>query len=817
MSKIHLLKLSSAAVALAAFAAPAYAEDTPPPPPPTDANAGAPPTTASTEAAATDENGDVITVTARRRAENLLDVPVAISAFSGEQLENEGAIDITDVAQTSPNVNLEVSRGTNTTLTAFIRGVGQQDPVGGFEAGVGIYLDDVYLNRPQAAVLDIYDVDRIEVLRGPQGTLYGRNTIGGAIKYVTRRLPANPELDLRGTLGTYRQADLVVTGSTPLSEDRELRVGGSFARLSRGGFGQNLTTGLDNYNKDIWAGRLSFEFNNDHNVFVRLSGDLTQDYSNPRGGHRLIPGLASGAPVLSNVFDSQGGLVTPRQDVRAYGISLFAEVQPVNALTLRSITAYRHDRTFTPIDFDALPAVDADVPGLYRNRQLSQELQALLTAGGFHGLLGAYYLQANAKTIFDVRLPGGISALTFGDVDTETYALFGDFTYDFSPMFSVSVGGRYTWDQRHSVIDRGVYLGGGGSPFFGGTGVRIVNQSSFTGTAQFNRFTPRASVSFHPNQDNMIYASYARGFKGGGFDPRGVTTACRTDAGAPCTTPQQIYDFMSFNPETVDSYELGWHSQLFDRRLSFRLAAFYADYKDVQIPGSVGAVVNGIPTFVGVTTNAAKARFEGIEFEGNALLARDFGTGGDRLNFAWSLGWLNADYRQYFAALTNPATGVTTFTDISGLRRIQNTPEWTASGTLSYELPVGPGRLNLLSTVSYRSSSQQFELRVPGLDQPGFTLWDASIVWRANNDRWSIGLHGRNLTNKRYIVSGYNFLRQNPGAPYTSANGSQVNTGDFILANGNPGLSSTLGNEGVLTAYYGNPRQVYLTVGINFR
>ena len=175
-----------------------------------------------------------------------------------------------------------------------------------------------------------------------------------------------------------------------------------------------------------------------------------------------------------------------------------------------------------PIDFDALPSVDVDVPAVYRNRQTSQELQILYNSGPFNALLGAYYLDANSDTIFDVRLPGGVTALTFGDVDTETFAIFGDFTYDFSPMFSVSIGGRYTWDKRTSDIDRGVYLGGGGSPFFGGTGVRIVNQSDFNGTADFEEFTPRASVSFHPAEDQTIYASYSRGFKGGGFDPRGV-------------------------------------------------------------------------------------------------------------------------------------------------------------------------------------------------------------------------------------------------------------------------------------------------------
>src|SRR3954470_11599146 len=220
-----------------------------------------PPSTndAQTQAQAATGSDQQIVVTTRRRNEILLNVPVAVTAYSGEQLNRQGALDITAVAQTTPNVTLEVSRGTNTTLTAFIRGVGQQDPVAGFEQGVGVYLDDVYLNRPQAAVLDIYDVERIEVLRGPQGTLYGRNTIGGAIKYVTRRIPTDgPHLSIRTNLGTYRQADVIGTISTPIAGG--LRVGAAVARLTRQGFGDNLTTGAENYNKDIWAARGTVEF-----------------------------------------------------------------------------------------------------------------------------------------------------------------------------------------------------------------------------------------------------------------------------------------------------------------------------------------------------------------------------------------------------------------------------------------------------------------------------------------------------------------------------------------------------------------------------
>ena len=188
--KTKLLTALGIGTAFAALAGPAFAQDA-------VATQEAGDELVSAEEV-TETTGDIV-VTARRREENLRDVPIAVTAYSGEALEAQGAMDITDIADTTPNVTLEASRGTNSTLTAFIRGVGQQDPVAGFEAGVGIYLDDVYLNRPQAAVLDIYDVERIEILRGPQGTLYGRNTIGGAVKYVTKPLPQDLSLKVRGT------------------------------------------------------------------------------------------------------------------------------------------------------------------------------------------------------------------------------------------------------------------------------------------------------------------------------------------------------------------------------------------------------------------------------------------------------------------------------------------------------------------------------------------------------------------------------------------------------------------------------------------
>ena len=747
----------------------------------------------------TDDSGDnEIIVTARRRDERLIDVPVAITAYSGDALAKAGAIDITDIGQTTPNTTLEASRGTNSTLSAFIRGVGQQDPVSGFEQGVGIYLDDVYLNRPQAAVLDIYEVERIEVLRGPQGTLYGRNTIGGAVKYVTKQLPQEFSLKIKGTYGSYDQADLVVSASAPVSD--LLRVGVAGARLSRGGFGDNLTNGLENYNKDVWAGRGTVELGGyGEPVLIRISGDYTKDKSNPRGGHRLIPSLATGAPVLDDVFDTRGGLNDPKQEIEAYGLAMNVTAELSDTVTLRSISAWRKDKSATPIDFDALPAVDVDVPGFYFNEQISQEFQLLYEGDRLKGLLGFYYLDATADTLFDVRIFNtfaGLTAFTEADVDTTTFALFGDFTYDFSDQFSLSVGGRYTWDKRTASILRQNYLGGG-SPVFGGAGVPFgAPSTNFDGSRKFNKFTPRVSLQYQPNSDHNFYASYSQGFKGGGFDPRGVgVNAPAAIPGSP--TDAEVASFLSFLPEQVDSYEVGYKGSLMDGAVNVALAGFYADYSDVQIPGSVACTVGGLPTFCGIVSNAGKATFKGLEFEGRVRLGEDMAAVGDRLTVSTALGYIDAQYKEY---VTNIG-GVPT--DVADFREVQNTPKWTASGTLAYSAPVGDGDISFATTLSYRSKTYQFEIPNPYIDQKGFALWDASLVYTAPDDRWSIGLFGKNLTNKKYKTSGYTFIVVNPvtGVPILGGNGLPT---------------SALGTEGTLTAFYGNPRQLFVTGTVKF-
>ena len=745
-------------------------------------------TTDTDQAAPVVDDDNVIVVTARRREESIQDVPLSITAISGEALAKSGTLEITEIAQEVPNLTLEVSRGTNTTLTAFIRGVGQQDPVAGFEAGVGLYVDDIYLNRPQGTVLDIYDVERIEVLRGPQGTLYGRNTIGGAIKYVTAALPDETEIKVRGTYGSYNQADLIVTASTPVSDS--LKVGVSGARLSRGGFGDNLVQeGVENYNKDVWGARGTIEFDNGP-LFIRLSGDYVKDNSDPRQGHRLLPGAFSGAPVLDDVYDTRAGLDVVDQEVEAYGGGLTIAYELNDTMTVKSITGYRKDHSTTPIDFDSLPQADLDVPAIYRNKQFSQELQFLYEGDRLSGVLGAYYLDASAFTAFDVALfttgaiPSvnlpGLNAQTLGDVDTKTWSIFGDFTYDLTDQFSLSLGGRYTWDKRTSRILRTTFVGGYSDLFPPTDAVPIAVTSDFNGSATFKEFTPRASLSFKPNANHTFYATYSKGFKGGGFDPRGQTSQAPDLDGDGDIDYADQYEFLSFAPETVDSYEIGWKASLLDDSLFISLAAFKGDYTDVQIPGSVGVDSNGdgiSDSFVGITSNAGDADVNGVEFEGRAVVGRNFAGPGSRLTFNWALGVLDAKYNTFIDALGN---------DVADQRVFQNTPDVTVNTGFDLGIPVASGIVDFLGSVSLRSDASQFELPGP-LDQDGYALVDASIVYTDDSDRWSIGIHGKNLFDQRYIVSGYDFV-----------------------------TGSVLGLEGNLTAFYGDPRRVFVTGQVKF-
>jgi iron complex outermembrane receptor protein len=720
-----------------------------------------------------------VTVTAQRREESALDVPLSVSAFSAEDLEVTGAVDITSIQRATPNATIEVARGSNSTLIAFIRGVGQQDPLWGFEPGVGLYVDDVYIARPQGAILDIFDIDRIEVLRGPQGTLYGRNTIGGAIKYVTSRIGDEPDLKAKVNVGTFNQADLIVSGSAPLSDT--FAVSGAVAKYTRDGYGTNLNTGAEHYDKDVLAYRVSAEWTPTDNLFFRASYDRSEDDSNAKHGHRLIPSADGTLPVTSNVFDTRAGLGDDNS-VETEGYSLTGEWTVNDSVTLKSITAYREGETTTPIDFDALPQPDFDVPAVYMDDQFSQEFQLLYSGDRLNGVAGIYYLDGNASGAFDVILGNlGLTVYQAGDQQKENFSVYGDFTYDFDEQWALTVGGRYTKDETTADVQRDVWLGLGSGSFdpSNTSSLFFATQTDFQNlTRSDEEFTPRVSLSYKPNENLNLYATYAQGFKAGGFDPR-----ARADLD-PLGLSQE-----GFGPEFVDSYEIGAKGSFFDNALNLNAAIFFAEYTDQQITVQSGADSDndGVnDTFVSSVFNAGASEYTGFELEGTWFI-------NDLFTLSGNLGIIDAEITEILSAGTNIASQFET----------QNTPELQGQVSLNYTNDLGQnGELSITGALSYRDEYFLFNVANagfdagtnvlfpnggPALDPDAYTLADLSIVWTSPSEKYRLGLHGRNLTDEEYRVAAYNFV-----------------------------TPSQLGVDSAYSAFYGAPSTVTASLSVDF-
>ena len=676
-------------------------------------------------------NGDIV-VTARRRAESVIDVPIAMSVVTGEQLTRTGAVDITALQDKTPNLTLQIARGSNSTLIAFSRGVGQQDPLWGFEPGVGLYLDDVYVARPQGAVLDIFDVERVEVLRGPQGTLYGRNTIGGAIKYVTKRLGNDYAATARASYGSYNQFDLVGQVTVPIGDT--LAIGGAIARYKRDGYGTNLTTGADQYDKDVLAARVSAEWTPTDAIFVRVAGDRTLDRSNPRHGTRLVGnGNDPRYAPTGNVYDTRAG-IGDRNRVVAQGLSLTGEFQLSDLLTFKSISAYREGATNTVIDFDNTALPTLDVPAEYDDWQFTQELQLLVQGERVQGVVGLYYLNADASGAFDTVVGGlNLTTLTSGDVKTKSYAAFGDVSFDVTDRLKVSAGLRYTKDDKTGTVFRRNYTGIRSPRFGNANAVPGLVRTDYTNDRGFDQFTPRVSIAYEPRKDLNLYASWGRGFKSGGFDMRGDAVF----------TPTTVN---GYEPEKITSYEVGMKGAFLDRTLFLNMAGYYSRYTDQQVTIQVPNVAGGIASFV---DNAGKADIYGLEIEGRMVPSRNFSA-------QVSFGYTNADYKEFLTFIG----GGTTPVDVADQRVFQNTPEFTAAASFTASTDVAGGSLSVTPEVTLRSDYALFEIPTPALDQDGYALVNASANWISGDGRYRLGMALRNLTDQRYRVGGYNF----PGA-----------------------------------------------------
>ncbi|MCO7200384.1 TonB-dependent receptor [Pseudoalteromonas sp. OANN1] len=722
-----------------------------------------------------------IEVTARKTVENLQTVPVAVTSIGETDLLENGISVLSEVQQFSPNTTLQASRGTNSTLTAFIRGVGQQDPLWGYEPGVGIYVDDIYLARPQGAVLDLLDVQQIEVLRGPQGTLYGKNTIGGAIKYVTKEMSGDATFNVEGTVGSYNQRDLKITGQLPLVEDT-LYLGYGFATLNRDGFGEFKVSTLpgqdkENYNKEIQAARLTLEYRPSDDLFFRLAWDKTDDDSNSKGGYRLLPSLLTDAPVPDSVFDSYTSMPTWNK-VELEGYSLTARWDLSDATTIKYIGASRDSYSPTNIDFDNTPLRIFDVPAIYDDEQTTHEIQLSHAGNDYKFVSGLYYYDGESCGQFQAILEVlgqslgalGLTREVSGCNNSNSKAAYIQGTIDLAEQWSLTLGARYTKDSKEAQVSNGlvfdvVYPESNWIPGYTRPAGELV-PSVLDDEEDWSRFTPRVGVEYQYNRDIMFFASYAQGFKSGTFNPRASTAEPAAD------------------PEIVDSFEIGMKSEWNDN-LRANITLFTLDHKDRQyisvLPGATSADLNQR------LGNIGKSTANGIEAELSYVAT-------EALSFDAAIGYIDSDFEEVLD--TNPDTGATF--DKSDRFSISNTPDLTFNLGATYKLYSDIGDWVFNASYYHRGDYVLFE-EDSLLTQDSYGLVNLSINWYSTDGNWRVGLHGKNLADEEYMIGGYQFVTPDPSDP---SNVSKYTPG--------------LGGDNTLIGYFGDPRTVSLTVGYRF-
>ncbi len=558
-----------------------------------------------------------ITVTSRRREEALQEIPIAVSVVGGPQLQDIAATTISELESYVPNLSIYQGRNQSTTLTAFIRGVGQADPLWGVDPGVGLYIDDVYVARPQGALLDVYDVERVEVLRGPQGTLYGKNTIGGAIKYVTRPLTDTAEGRITWNPGTWGTQEFRGTIAGPIVAGK-LRGKASFAKLTRDGYGENTYQNRDVSDKDTTAYRLGLQWLLSDKVSIRADYDHTEDRAEPVGLTRLAanplcPLFGIGAcPPYDNLFDTESGLAPINStDSTGYSLTLTWDINP--ALQFKSITAHRENDAQNNIDFDTTPAPIVDTgPAVYFDDQTTQEFQLVFTGSDkWSGVLGLYYFDGTAGGRVNATFVGSTFVTTEGDIDTKSYALYADGSFRLTDRLTLNVGLRPTRETKHG---RAFNVYNTDNTY---TDYWLVT-ADFDDEVTFTSWAPKLGLDYQFSPDVMGYFKVNRGFKSGGYNVRAQETVF-PESGLP------------FDDEVMTVAEVGVKTVLANRSLVLNSAVFYGDYTDIQVSTFTDYDSNGDGTndaFFGNFLNAGDATVSGVEVEYNWASRSWFGLSG---------------------------------------------------------------------------------------------------------------------------------------------------------------------------------------------
>jgi iron complex outermembrane receptor protein len=694
-----------------------------------------------------------ITVTARRSEESLQRVPVAVTALTGRDLDSLHAVNLSDITAAAPNLNLVQGRGSSSSANIYIRGIGQPDALQTFDPGVGVYLDDVYISRIQGTLFNLFDVQRIEVLRGPQGTLYGKNTIGGAIKIITRRPGDQIHANAQVSYGSYNTLDMGASAAGPLIEGK-LAIGAAVQYRDRDGFVTDPITKQKYNDERTRAGRASLSLTPTDNVSALINFDITHQRPSLTLGRAeaalIQTDFVTGARVLQPAptgeynRNTDATTTIPRnlQAIDAAGVGGTLAVT-AGDFTLKSITAYRRLRSHSYIDIDATRFRIGDVKEFLDQHQTSEELQASYEPGGpFKGVAGLFYMNENnrstqasfADNLFAIL---GTPAPFFRGINdnltTKSYAAYAQGVYDVTQQVSVTAGLRYSEDKKNYFRFTNTTLSG--APF----GVPF----QFTAIGKWTNWSPKVSLDVKAGENVLVYASVSRGFKSGGFNGRANAAG----------------DNKPYDPETVWTYEAGVKSQTADGRLRANGAVFYNDYQNFQ------ARVGGTNVGEFPVLNAATARTYGAELELTAVPI-------ENLTLSAVGGYLNAKYRKFLDRGRDRSNDHMAFA-----------PEWNGRLSAAYAFGLGSaGTLTAQADASFRSKTWLSVDNQNALTQKGYWVANASLTYVAPDSRWSVIGTVKNAFDQIYKTDAQEF--------------------------------SNVGN--IQTAYYGDPRTFLLTVRYNY-
>ncbi len=717
-----------------------------------------------------------VVVTARRVEESIKDTPVAVSAFGEQSLRDLQATDVAGLQGAVPNLNIVQGRGSANSVNVFIRGIGQPDALQTFDPGVGMYVDDVYYSRINGALFSLFDVDQVEVLRGPQGTLYGKNSTGGAIKLTTR-----DPFDYQG--GSVE----VVAGEHGRLEGRFYaggRFGADFAGSIAGmsskldGYVKDPSTGRDYNGNETSALRAKLAYRNDAGFDATFSLDYTDQDADltlgrptaPLVAVDLYPGFGPyvllAAPTGEYDFRTRTSFGPGKgQHMTHKGAALNMSWTLNDAWSLKSISAYRKLDSESYIDIDASEFELGDVFVGFHQRQWSQELQLRYDNGGpVRAIFGAYYLDETVPSHQEAYaddflrfagVPFSFLRTIDDDLHTTSSAFFASVDWTFADAWTLAAGVRQSRDTKEYDRTTSAFYG---PPLaaFSADPQAVIEGARKT----WNATTPSVSLkrSFGPNA--TAYASASRGFKSGGFNGRANTQAESDNA--------------EFDPEFVWTYELGLKMQTADGRMSANFAAFHSDYEDFQARVSERVDAGGVPTFAFPVINAAKMSIDGLEFEGMARV-------GDATTVSMQLGWLDARYDEFVDLRVSDPTRPDY--DPHAHDHVPFSPEFTGRLAAQHDFDLGSaGVLTLGADASYRSRTWLSVDNRDNLSQGAYTLFGAFAAWESPDSAWQVRAGVRNLTDETYMTEGQEF--------------------------------SSVGN--IQTAYYGMPRDAYVSVRYNF-